>query len=164
MLFRSLSVTYGDGRWILRHAGHPAENKTAVDDHTVQLLQHEGVDLQILLDDCNVAGSVVPDGDFTKIFCDAGRFTLRYIDPLAHAIDADSTATGGLTAPMPGKIVAILVAQGDTVAKGTPLLVMEAMKMEHTIEAPRTGKIDRLLYAVGDQVNEGAPLLSLKTT
>jgi 3-methylcrotonyl-CoA carboxylase alpha subunit len=161
-----LFVTYGDGRWVLRYAEPQAENNTAADDHdhTLQLLQHDGVDLQIRLDDCDVAGSVVPDGDFTKIFCDAGRFTLRYIDPLKHAIDTDTIAAGGLTAPMPGKIVAILVAQGDTVAKGTPLLVMEAMKMEHTIEAPRTGKIDRLLYAVGDQVNEGAPLLSLTAT
>ena len=65
---------------------------------------------------------------------------------------------------MPGKIVAVLVAVGDSVEKGTPLLIMEAMKMEHTIAAPHDGEVEELLYAVGDQVAEGAQLLSFKTT
>ena len=63
---------------------------------------------------------------------------------------------------MPGKIVAVLVAQGDSVEKGAPLLIMEAMKMEHSIAAPAAGVVDELLYAVGDQVAEGAQLLSFK--
>jgi 3-methylcrotonyl-CoA carboxylase alpha subunit len=156
-----LTVTYGDSHWSVRDAGNGQTDHAATRDHTVRLLQSEGADLSILLDDCHIAGSVAPDGDFTRIFSSAGHFTLRYIDPLAHAaIDAGATA-GGLTAPMPGKIISVLVAVGDMVAKGTPLLVMEAMKMEHTIDAPRTGKIDQLLYAVGDQVSEGAALLRL---
>ncbi|MGB6054423.1 MAG: biotin/lipoyl-containing protein, partial [Burkholderiaceae bacterium] len=69
---------------------------------------------------------------------------------------------GRLTAPMPGKIVALLVEAGAKVDKGTPLLIMEAMKMEHTISAPADGSVEELLYAVGDQVAEGAQLLSFK--
>jgi 3-methylcrotonyl-CoA carboxylase alpha subunit len=63
---------------------------------------------------------------------------------------------------MPGKIVALLAAKGDAVEKGAPLLIMEAMKMEHTIAAPSKGIVEEMLYAVGDQVAEGAPLLSFK--
>jgi 3-methylcrotonyl-CoA carboxylase alpha subunit len=61
---------------------------------------------------------------------------------------------------MPGKIVQLMVAPGANVAKGAPLLIMEAMKMEHTISAPANGKVEALNYAVGDQVAEGAQLLS----
>jgi 3-methylcrotonyl-CoA carboxylase alpha subunit len=61
---------------------------------------------------------------------------------------------------MPGKIVQLMVAEGASVEKGTPLLIMEAMKMEHTISAPANGTVEALNYAVGDQVAEGAQLLS----
>ena len=60
---------------------------------------------------------------------------------------------------MPGKVVALLCAKGDRVTKGQPLMVMEAMKMEHTIAAPANGEVSELLYAVGDQVAEGAQLI-----
>jgi 3-methylcrotonyl-CoA carboxylase alpha subunit len=86
---------------------------------------------------------------------------LRYIDPLLHAGEAEDEG-GRLTAPMPGKIVALLVSKGERVEKGAPLLIMEAMKMEHTISAPGDGEVAELLYAVGDQVAEGAQLLSFK--
>jgi 3-methylcrotonyl-CoA carboxylase alpha subunit len=63
---------------------------------------------------------------------------------------------------MPGKIVAVVVKNGQEVKKGEALLIMEAMKMEHTISAPHDGVVDEVLYAVGDQVTEGAPLLNFK--
>jgi 3-methylcrotonyl-CoA carboxylase alpha subunit len=62
---------------------------------------------------------------------------------------------------MPGKVIAVLVEQGAVVEKGQPLIVMEAMKMEHTIGSPTAGKVAEVLYAVGDQVTDGAQLLVL---
>jgi 3-methylcrotonyl-CoA carboxylase alpha subunit len=59
-------------------------------------------------------------------------------------------------------MVAFLAQPGDTVAKGQPLAVMEAMKMEHTIAAPRDGVVAELLFAIGDQVGDGAELLRLE--
>jgi 3-methylcrotonyl-CoA carboxylase alpha subunit len=64
---------------------------------------------------------------------------------------------------MPGKVVALLVTQGQSVQQGDPLVIMEAMKMEHTITAPHDGVVDAVLYALGDQVAEGAPLLVFST-
>jgi 3-methylcrotonyl-CoA carboxylase alpha subunit len=64
---------------------------------------------------------------------------------------------------MPGKVVAFLAKAGDSVAKGQPVAVMEAMKMEHTLTAPRDGVVAELLYAVGDQVAEGGELLRLES-
>ena len=64
---------------------------------------------------------------------------------------------------MPGKVIAVLVEPGAIVEKGAPLIVMEAMKMEHTIGAPAAGKIAEVLYGVGDQVTDGAQLLLMET-
>ena len=79
---------------------------------------------------------------------------------MAHAGDAEHV--GRLTAPMPGKVIAVLVETGATVEKGAPLMVMEAMKMEHTIVAPSSGKIGEILFEVGDQVADGSQLLVLE--
>lgn len=86
---------------------------------------------------------------------------LTWIDPLAHAAEGEGEG-GKLTAPMPGKVIAVMVQAGSRVARGAPLLVMEAMKMEHTISAPADGVVGEVLYGVGEQVGEGAQLLSFE--
>jgi 3-methylcrotonyl-CoA carboxylase alpha subunit len=77
--------------------------------------------------------------------------------------EEDERAPGSLAAPMPGKVIALLVAPGAAVAKGAPLLVLEAMKMEHTILAPVDGVVKAIHFAAGEQVPEGAELLTLET-
>jgi 3-methylcrotonyl-CoA carboxylase alpha subunit len=101
------------------------------------------------------------DADVFHVFTGGGHYVLDYNDPMAHA--GESEAEGGrLTAPMPGKVVAVLAANGQEVKKGDALVIMEAMKMEHTISAPHDGVVEEVLYAVGDQVTDGAPLLAFK--
>jgi 3-methylcrotonyl-CoA carboxylase alpha subunit len=73
-----------------------------------------------------------------------------------------TTKKGQLTAPMPATVVAILKNKGDKVKEGESLIVLEAMKMEHTIHAPKDGILADLFYDVGSQVHEGAELLVLK--
>lgn len=90
-----------------------------------------------------------------------GSALVTEVDVLAHA-GQGSGEGGRLSAPMPGKLIAFLAQPGDSVSKGQPLAVMEAMKMEHTITAPRDGVVDELLFAVGDQVGDGAELLRLR--
>lgn len=72
-----------------------------------------------------------------------------------------STLKGQLTAPMPATVVAILKHIGESVKAGDKLIVLEAMKMEHTIHAPIDGVLKDVFYSVGSQVTEGAELLSL---
>ncbi|RZL92144.1 MAG: acetyl/propionyl/methylcrotonyl-CoA carboxylase subunit alpha [Variovorax sp.] len=98
----------------------------------------------------------------SHVFAAQGATTILAVDRLAHA--GDTQAEGGrLTAPMPGKVVSFAVKAGDKVAKGQPLAVMEAMKMEHTIAAPADGTVEELMFAPGDQVTEGAELLRMVT-
>ncbi len=105
-----------------------------------------------------VRGAVVFDGETLHVFTDGGLVALALPDALAHAGE-DAGDAARLVAPMPGKIVALLAETGRAVAKGAPLLVMEAMKMEHTIVAPAAGQVEEFLFAAGDQVAEGAQLL-----
>ena len=79
----------------------------------------------------------------------------RYPDP--RGVDAG----GGLTAPMPGAVLATEVAAGDEVAKGDLLVILEAMKMEHRIVAPRDGTVELVHVGVGDQVDNAQLLVTL---
>ncbi|PXX38677.1 acetyl/propionyl/methylcrotonyl-CoA carboxylase subunit alpha [Undibacterium pigrum] len=123
-------------------------------------LAHEN-DIVIKIANQTVAATVVRDGEHFHVFSQGKHTALHYIDALAHAGEAEAE-TGRLTAPMPGKIVAVLVNKAQEVKKGDALLIMEAMKMEHTISAPHDGVIDEVLYAIGDQVTEGAQLLAFQ--
>jgi len=62
---------------------------------------------------------------------------------------------------MSGMVVAVMVKPGDVVSKGAPLMILEAMKMEHTIAAPAAGKVKVVNYVPGDRVKEGADLVDL---
>ncbi len=100
-------------------------------------------------------------GERMAVFAAEGSAQILLVDPIAHA--GEGAASGGsLTAPMPGKIIAIHVKAGDAVKQGQALAVMEAMKMEHTIAAPRDGVVAQVHYAAGDPVAEGSALLELK--
>jgi len=111
--------------------------------------------------DTRVTGRVFIDGDVFHVFCLGTAVALEWQNLLAHAADTEH-GEGRLTAPMPGKVIAVLVEPGAVVEKGAPLIVMEAMKMEHTIGAPTAGKVTAVLYGVGDQVADGAQLLVLE--
>ena len=115
--------------------------------------------IRITWGDQVISGVVVQSGETLDVFSGGRHAQVEVPDPIAHAGGHDDD-DARLTAPMPGKIVAVQVAKGAKVTKGTPLLVMEAMKMEHTVYAPDDGTVDELLYAVGDQVAEGAQLLA----
>ncbi len=89
------------------------------------------------------------------------RVTARVRDPdrRERAAEAES---GHLASPMPGKVVKVLAAPGDEVAAGQALVVVEAMKMEHTVAAPRAGRVRSVACREGEQVDEGVELVTLE--
>jgi 3-methylcrotonyl-CoA carboxylase alpha subunit len=142
-------------------------------DGGTQTLEHDGLregftwssgsglhEYRATIGDARATGRVFIDGDTFHVFCLGHALAFEWQNLLAHAADAEH-GEGRLTAPMPGKVIAVLVEPGMVVEKGTPLIVMEAMKMEHTIGAPAAGVVSEVLYAVGDQVADGAQLLVL---
>ena len=118
--------------------------------------QGQRVTSEVILQD----GKPGQPAELAHVFTQTGATRIRVIQPLAHAESAQDEQ-GGLTAPMPGKVVSFAVKVGDKVKAGQSLAVMEAMKMEHTIAAPKDGQVQELLYAPGDQIAEGAELLKL---
>ncbi|TAG04966.1 MAG: acetyl/propionyl/methylcrotonyl-CoA carboxylase subunit alpha [Betaproteobacteria bacterium] len=105
---------------------------------------------------------VLRHGLHRLVLMQGARFEFDAIDPYAPPESEDSHG-GHLTAPMPGSVVSVLVKPGDTVTKGQALIVMEAMKMEHTIVAPFAGKVEAVYFAAKEQVKEGAELVALET-
>jgi len=90
-----------------------------------------------------------------------GRFALAWLDPFAAEM-GEAAAGNRIVAPMPGTVTRILAQPGTDVPRGTPLLVLEAMKMEHTLRAPADGHLTALKCAVGDFVQEGTELVDFE--
>ena len=114
------------------------------------------------IDNRRLIASVVAVDDKRHVFLQGSTYQLLRDDPL-HLVEAGGAQGGGLTAPMPGKVVALLAQPGQLVEKGTPLLILEVMKMEHTITAPAAGIIKAFCYATGEQVSDGAALVEFET-
>ena len=103
---------------------------------------------------CTVTG--LPGREVVDVDAPGGHVRLvrvpRFVDP------ADQVASGSLLAPMPGSVVKVLVEQGQQVAAGDPVLVLEAMKMQHTVSAPTDGVVTQLGVSTGQQVAAGEAL------
>jgi 3-methylcrotonyl-CoA carboxylase alpha subunit len=123
---------------------------------------HEDGSLRADLDGRRLNVTVIAAGEKRHVFFDGMSFIFVALDPLYHTGEG-AGAEGGLTAPMPGKVIALLAEPGAQVEKGTPLVVLEAMKMEHTLVAPAAGRVKAFCYAVGEQVTDGAELAEFET-
>ncbi|WP_353093488.1 acetyl/propionyl/methylcrotonyl-CoA carboxylase subunit alpha [Methylibium sp.] len=129
--------------------------------HAFEARPLEGDRHDVLLGTRRLVLSAYAVGENVALFTPDGSAWVREVDVLAHA--GDAAAEGGrLTAPMPGKVVGFLVRAGERVLRGQALAVMEAMKMEHTLNAPSDGVVKGLRFAAGEQVAEGEALLDFE--
>jgi 3-methylcrotonyl-CoA carboxylase alpha subunit len=103
----------------------------------------------------------VRDGDLIHL-CWRGVAYRLEVEAGRNAARAPRAAAGGLEAPMPGKVIALRVAEGQAVRKGEELLVIEAMKMENALRAPRDGVVGAVAARVGDMVSPGRVLVELR--
>ena len=117
-------------------------------------------ELALTLGSRRIRARVLHHGRDRLVLLDGRRVAIEAIDPYAPPAVEDGHG-GHLAAPMPGAIVAVHVKPGDRVERGQPLLVMEAMKMEHTIVAPFAGTVEAVYFAPREQVKEGAELVAL---
>ncbi len=147
-----VQVRYGRQQWHIT-----AQGQTSL----VRGKKLEGDRFAVELDDRRLMASVVAVEDKRHIFLNGATHILLRDDPL-HLVEAGGAQGGGLTAPMPGKVVALLAQPGQKVEKGAPLLILEAMKMEHTITAPAAGTVKAFCYATGEQVSDGAALVEFE--
>lgn len=144
-----------DGQgWRAKLDGQPLEADVAeIAPHTISiLLRGESHEVRV---------AEQPDGTL-KLQTGLQEFTAEVIDPRAWsgrrhgALEAEGRQQ--ITAPMPGKVVRLLVNAGDKVEAGQGLLVVEAMKMQNEIRSPKSGTVERLLAKEGQPVNAGDTL------
>ncbi|KAI9598808.1 carbamoyl-phosphate synthase L chain, ATP binding domain-containing protein [Syncephalis fuscata] len=105
--------------------------------------------------------NVVAQDDKIHVFDQTGKRTFILLTP-KYLTAMSGEMAGSVKTPMPCKISQVMVTPGQTVEKGTPLIVLEAMKMEHVIKSPQDGIIDRILFEAGELVGENKLLVTFK--
>jgi len=130
-------------------------------DHDVVLGPREGDRMQIALDTETFFARVARLDDLFSVTTPQGRFEFTLVDPF-HYEPADALPDARLTSLMPGRVVKVMAAAGDKVAKGQALMILEAMKMEHTITSPREGVIERVAFRENELVPADAVLVSFR--
>jgi 3-methylcrotonyl-CoA carboxylase alpha subunit len=115
--------------------------------------------IDVELDGRRSRATVVRRAGELTVFAGGGSYRLEF--EKAAAME-DEDPSGRLVSPLPGSVIQVLVGGGETVAKGQALMIIEAMKMEHTISAPRRGTVKQIYFSKGEQVAEGAQLLEFE--
>lgn len=136
----------------------PGHFELTIGEATFQasVLGHEERSIAFEIDGHRMAARIVAAGAKRFVQIDGVAVPLAIV-PRFPDLSAEVPA-GACIAPMPGKVVEVRVAEGDTVTEGQVLLVMEAMKMEHKVVAPEAGTVSALHAAAGDQVEADAVL------
>jgi 3-methylcrotonyl-CoA carboxylase alpha subunit len=124
-------------------------------------LSEEG-ELDAVIDGVRHRVGVMARGEGVVLFMDGEAVEFPAFDPLTFAEEHDGGGDA-IRAPMPGKVISLKTKEGATVKRGEALVILEAMKMEHTLTAPRDGVIRTLSAGEGEQVAEGAVLVTFET-
>lgn len=104
-------------------------------------------------------GAFYRGGDFVDVHLPKGNYRVRFAGKKRSA--KGGHAAGGLSSPMPGKVIQILVKDGDAVKKGDLLMMLEAMKMEHKILSPADGIVKQVFFREGERVAQDVELLEI---
>ena len=119
--------------------------------------EREPQSFDVILGEASERATATWSGRDLDLVTPHGRFALAWLDPFAADM-REAAAGSRIVAPMPGTVTRILAQPGTDLPRGAPLLVLEAMKMEHTLRAPADGHLTALKCAVGDFVQEGTEL------
>lgn len=126
----------------------------------VQVFEENGNEIDLQIDNRRIPFRVALDGPVCYVHGPYGD--LELLERSRFTIPGQEELEGGLSAPMPGKVLSTVVSVGDDVEKGDLLVIMEAMKMEHRIFSPLSGQVTELFVQEGDQVDKDAVLVDIK--
>jgi len=161
---RRMEFRLADGREVALEAEHRGDHAIVALQgrrHEVRVGPVDGERVQVALDAETYFARVTRLGDRLCATTPQGRYEMERVDPF-HYEPADALPDARLTALMPGRVVKVLAAEGARVKKGEALMILEAMKMEHTIVSPREGVIERVAFAENDLVPADALLFAFR--
>jgi 3-methylcrotonyl-CoA carboxylase alpha subunit len=157
-------IDAGDVREVVLHFrgdGYEVELSNRARLKATGVSMKDGV-ITAAFDGVRMRARAVFEGLSLTLLSDGRVWRLALDDPMGRA-ERQEGGSGRLTAPMPGAVVAVLVAAGDAVERGQALMVIEAMKMEHTIRAAVAGRVAKIHFMAGQQVSDGDELLTIET-
>lgn len=157
----------------VKHLSSQSFEVTLVDenDETVTVNAHGQIaasgDFEIRVENRKFKGTAIVNQQDLHVFCDDGtqRYDYKFHVPLPSltAGDDESSGTGHrkIVTPMPAKVIKVLVKDGEVIKQDQPLLILEAMKMEHVIRATKDGKVEQVFCEEGDFVTDGFVVIEL---
>ncbi len=168
LIVRRAGERPGDGTWVeLRRAGDEFEVRIGERVYHLDRVETNGSIRSFLIDGDQHELSIRPEGEHSYVVSGSGGMeVVEVLDPLTHLAeqsraDAGSAAAHRVTAYMPGRVVAVLVQEGDQVIAGQGVVVLEAMKMENEIQAESSGIVERILVEAGQPVEGGDALFEI---
>ncbi len=139
-----------DGKFSLQLSGRKVEGEILRWDPPFFTVRHCAHLLQ---------GAFYRHGDFVDVHLPKGNFRIRLAPSRRQT--KGGPASGGLSSPMPGKVIQVFVKSGDAVKKGDLLMMLEAMKMEHKILSPKDGTVGKIAFQAGERVGQDVELLEI---
>lgn len=136
------------------------EEVTVAGSGEVKLIAVHGNDAELLVNGRRTIVPFLRRGDQIQFIYNGETFTAE----VSRRPRRRRGAEHSMSAPMPGVVLKIFVEPGDVVAKGDPLLILEAMKMEHQIASPYDGVVDAIHCSEGEMVQPGVDLISVERT
>ena len=158
----TLQFTEGDGQLLIELEGDQDRWQVAIGTRrvSVEAVRIEGDRVAGQVDGRPVNARWVADARRLCVMSEGRTLELGFYDPVQGG--ERERHGGGLISPMPGQVLQVMVVPGATVRRGQPLMIVEAMKMEHTILAPEDGVVETVHFSAGERVSEGDQLLRLK--
>ncbi|MBV8928348.1 MAG: acetyl/propionyl/methylcrotonyl-CoA carboxylase subunit alpha [Mycobacteriaceae bacterium] len=161
----SIRLTAGERTEHVRITGHPDDAAVCIENGETATLTAflDGKTLSVTVDGLRTRYTVAADSGRIWLAGPAGSAVITEVQEAPARLDDAHTGDADLTSPMPGTVVAVGVQDGAAVTKGTVVVTVEAMKMEHALTAPIDG-VAELLVLAGDQVKVGQPLARIIAT
>ncbi|BBB26624.1 acetyl/propionyl/methylcrotonyl-CoA carboxylase subunit alpha [Amphritea japonica] len=157
---RPLKLIHNEAEYDLSIVEQNGQYQIQVGDASYQVSAQLNDDkLDVIINGHRLSVHLFNDGDDLTLFHEGEQFICE--QHRESFSSDDSAGDNSLTAPMNGAVVAVLVEAGQEVKQGETVVIMEAMKMEHSLKAPHDGTVAEVYFAEGDLVEDGAELISL---
>ena len=154
---QKINFTYGETEIPITYRSRRDGKFDLNEDSLIKIFNWDDKSISLEIDGHRISSKVTKSGDQVIVKMPWGNISLEVVP--RFVLPGSEEVIGGLIAPMPGKVVDLKVKVGDKVSKGDPVVILEAMKMEHQVNAPEAGKVKEIYIKKEQQLDNGALLM-----